>query len=118
MVTALQALMRNDWALAGTLMDTEARQSSNPGDKRQDAYYDKARGIYRSEPIAHCNQDWIRHHGYPQSQPYDERFGQANPENIMADESKEKFGISPDGMIDQLMIDAMMPERKWTADVR
>jgi hypothetical protein len=118
MITALQALMRNDWALAGTLMDGEARQSSNPGDKRQDPYFDKEAGIYRSEPIAHRSQDFIRIYGYPQSQPYDERFTQENPENIMADESKEKFGITPDGMVDQLMIDAMMPERKWTADVQ
>ena len=56
--------------------------------------------------------------GWPVSEPYDARFDQSNPDNPMADESKEQFGITPDGMVDQLMIDAMMPERKWTPDVQ
>jgi hypothetical protein len=111
MVSAAQALQRNDWSLAGSLMFGEVKQSSNPGDKRQDAYYDAENGVYRSEPLR-----GVDHPVWGMSQPYDERFDQTQPDNPLSEESKELFGISPDGMIDQLMIDAMMPERKWTED--
>jgi hypothetical protein len=118
MITALQALMRNDWSLAGTLMSRPVKQSSNPGDKRQDAYYDGEWAIYRSEPRSLRSQYEIANLGYPQSEPYDERFDQSHEDNPMSDEGKEKFGVTPDGMVDQLMIDAMMPERKWTVNVQ
>lgn len=118
MITALQALIRNHWALAGTLLDQDVRQSSNPGDKRQDAYYDSEYGIYRSEPRRLVPISHIKEYGYPQSQPYEDRFGQANPDHWASDERQDEYGISPDGMVDMLTMDALMPDRKWTQDVR
>jgi hypothetical protein len=115
MITALQALMRNDWSLAGTLMDNDLHQSSNPGDKRQDAYFDKVAGVYRSEPIK--NGSAYSGHLFA-SEPYRSEFGQENPDNPMSDENRDAYGLSPDGMIGQLTVDAMMPDRKWAKDVR
>jgi hypothetical protein len=115
MVSALQALQRNDWSLAGTLLHNDIHQSSNPGDKRRDAYYDGEYGVYRSEPLG--NGTAYRGHDET-SYPYTGEFGQENPDNQWSDENQDKYGINPDGILDQLLIDAMMPERKWTENVR
>jgi len=119
MITAKQALMSRKWMLAGTLKFEPVKQSSWPGDKRQDAYWDDEIGVIRSEPRRHHGvKSWDLPGGDElRSQPYKDLYTQANPDNPMSDESREKFGLTPDGPVDQLMIDAMMPERKWTQNV-
>ena len=85
MVTALQALQRNDWDLAGTLVNEPTnRQSSDPSLKRSSWYWDG--DLLRSRPN--------RNDPYEPSRPYEKRFGMADP---FSDESKEAAGIHPDG---------------------
>jgi hypothetical protein len=67
MITAIQALMRNDWTQAGTLVKSpEAKQSSNPARKRCDGYWDDD-GVLRTHPI--INRPYVP------SLPYEKRFG-------------------------------------------
>jgi hypothetical protein len=123
MVTALQALVRHDWATAGTVegcrtgcMDNSHAagcsakplvQNANPADKRAHLWLDTsnpARPIYRSEPpevgrnavyrTVDNHSEWDR---MPpdcyESVPYEKRFGMEDP---FSDESAQAFGISPD----------------------
>lgn len=108
MVTALQALVRNDWESAGTVNTAKPlTQDSNPADKRQGIYLDHPNGgrpIYRSEPYtAGRNAKW-RHAGNMSewdfiteedfsSVPYEKKFGMEDP---FSDESEQAFGVSPD----------------------
>src|SRR5882762_2441015 len=96
MVTALQALIRHKWHLAGVIDSGDdgfgkiLAQNANPSDKRTNAWYDSQydpeRPLYRTEP-------------HPQgrngldSVPYEKRFGIDDP---FSDESSQAFGISPD----------------------
>jgi DNA polymerase type B, organellar and viral len=85
MVSGLQALQRNNWALAGTLVNEPTnRQSSDPSMKRSTWYWDG--DLLRSRPSENepCTP----------SVPYEKRFGMADP---WSDESKEENGISPEG---------------------
>jgi hypothetical protein len=95
MVTSLQALQRNDWSLAGTLVnDPTNRQSSDPSLKRSSWYWDG--DLLRSRPNANDP--------YEPSRPYEKRFGMENP---FSDESKEAEGIHPDGYPGDLWKEAM-----------
>jgi hypothetical protein len=95
MVTALQALQRNDWGLAGTLANEPTnRQSSDPSLKRSSWYWDG--GLLRSRPNANDP--------YEPSRPYEKRFGMADP---FSDESREAAGIHPDGYPGDLWKEAM-----------
>lgn len=109
MVTCLQALIRNDWSLAGTLaadgdgVGKVLVQNANPWDKRASVWYDAAANLYRSEPhTAGGNAKW-RNAGNMSlwgqfeddfsSVPYEKRFGMEDP---FSEESSTLFGVSPD----------------------
>lgn len=107
MVTALQALTRNEWSLAGSVSTgKELVQNANPEDKRTDIWYDRngGRPVYRSEPhIAGSNavhrhsgniSEWgtIKREDYS-SAPYEKRFGMDDP---FSDEYTQRDGVSPD----------------------
>lgn len=95
MITALQALQRNDWALAGTLLDdAKARQSSNPKTKRCDRYQDG--DVWRTRPRVNDP--------YEPSHAYQKRFGMDDP---YSDVSMEKYGVTPDGYVVQLFREAI-----------
>lgn len=100
MVTPLQALQRNDWGLAGFVEeDKEFTQSSNPGDKRQDAWLDGE--LCRTEPIefGEGSGTYMEPPDYElildcKSTPYAKRFGLEDP---WSDESLQEGGVTPDG---------------------
>ena len=97
MVTALQALRRNDWQSAGRVTNAaELVQDSNPHDKRdgplQRDVLPDGRAVYRTHP----------HYGLSQtgecipSVAYEKRFGMADP---WSDEYKAQFGVMEDGNV-------------------
>lgn len=96
MVTALQALIRNKWHLAGVIdmgedgLGKELVQNANPSDKRTAIWYDNdhepGRALYRSRPHN------VGANGV-ESIPYEKRFGLEDP---FSDENQQTFGISPD----------------------
>lgn len=118
MITATQALARGKWHLAGTLQDEDFRQTSDPAAKRQDAWWDSKWGVYRSSPRKWGRYNlWLDLGGFrkdigPASEPYDERFNLLAEGNPVGDDSKESFGITPDGPVDMLFGDAMIIDRK------
>jgi hypothetical protein len=94
-ISGLQALQRNDWSLAGTLVSEPMnRQSSDPSMKRSNWYWDG--DLLRSAPA--------ENHPYQPSVPYEKRFGMADP---WSDESKEENGISPEGYPGDLVSEAL-----------
>jgi hypothetical protein len=96
MVTASQALQRNDWSLAGTLIENPtAKQSANPVHKRTGAYWDDD-FVTRSHPR--------KNDPYEASHPYEKRFGIDDP---FSDENAEKAGITPDGLIGNMVREAL-----------
>lgn len=113
MISATQALARNKWHLAGTLMHEPVNQRSNPNQKREGRLYrDEKWGVYRTEPrrvVGLMSPD-----GSERSHPYEAKFGINSQER---DENGDVFGISPDGFIDQLLVNAMMPDRRALPDV-
>jgi hypothetical protein len=118
MVTALQALIQKDWSKAGLVTqgdDVEpVEQSSVPYDKRCDVYFDESRGVYRSEPlffgetcgpkIMKVGDEWVNVIMCA-STPYEKRFGADDP---FSDESKERWGITPDGYVSDPFRDILM----------
>lgn len=96
MISALQALMRNRWDLAGSVMHgQELTQNADPSDKRTGLYLDKVDGreIFRSQPYPGIRWEdgkpvWTR------SQPYTKRFGMEDP---WSEEYRTQFGEHPDG---------------------
>lgn len=103
MITALQALRRNDWDLAGQVSDgAKLTQDSNPYKKRTGFDVDvfDGRRIYRTRP--HVNLDYFTDSGKPEwikSEPYVKRFGMDDP---FSDEYKEQLGVTEDGLIHQI----------------
>lgn len=98
MVSALQAIRRGKWEMAGRVNEgVVIVQNSNPEDKREGIYRDEydGRTIYRSEPYFGMIQgddlelQWIK------STPYQKRFGMDDP---WSDEYKAQFGETPDGL--------------------
>lgn len=93
MTTALQALQRNDWSIAGRVQDeTTAKpveQNSDPWIKRMRLVRDEYRGrsIYRSMPIDFKPDP---------SEPYDKHFGMEDP---WSDEFKAQLGETQEGRI-------------------
>src|ERR1700722_15581596 len=86
MITAVQALMRNDWSLAGTITQLPmGKQSSEPFGKRGVGGWEG--NLYRTRPKSYGNDDY-----FEVSTPYDKRFGMELEENILQHE-----GITPDG---------------------
>jgi len=102
MVTALQALRRNNWTSAGAVSDASTlTQDSSPHLKRTGFDIDEYDGriIYRTRPHANI---WYED-GVPQwepSQPYVKRFGMEDP---WSDEYKEQLGITEDGNIADIL---------------
>lgn len=98
MVSALQALRRNDWTTAGRVTSgVDLLQDSDPYTKRTGLYRDTVDGreVYRSSPHYGMEEGngrptWIR------STPYERRFGMEDP---FSEEYREQFGITEDGSI-------------------
>lgn len=95
MTTALQALQRNDWNLAGAILpDAFSQQSSHPGKKRDNAYWDG--DILRTSPKQNSP--------YEASYPYEKRFGIEDP---FSDVNMERFGMTPDGLVGNIFREAI-----------
>jgi hypothetical protein len=95
MTTALQALHRNDWSQAGAILpDAFSQQSSHPGKKRANPYFDN--GILRTTPK--------RNDPYEPSHPYEKRFGIEDP---FSDVTQERYGITPDGLVGNVFREAI-----------
>lgn len=108
MVSALQALVRNEWSTAGNVeTDKELVQNSYPGDKRERMYADTTdpnRIIYRSNPplaganaiykhVANMGEwEYIPTDNF-ESVPYEKRFGMEDP---FSDEYTQALGIVPE----------------------
>lgn len=100
MVTALQALQRNQWDTAGRVDSEpiEITQSSDPVMKRDRIYRDTfdGRSIYRTHPYWGLDYyaapwgEWIPSH------PYEKRFGMEDPSS---EEFKSQFGQTEDGNV-------------------
>ena len=96
MVTAIQAVARNKWDTAGTLVnEPTGKQSSNPVKKRSAWYWDG--DVIRSKPPLNIP--------YEASHPYEKRFGMEDP---FSDENNERYGISPDGLPGGLWKEAIL----------
>jgi hypothetical protein len=98
MVTALQAIRRGKWELAGHVSEgVIVTQDSNPEDKREGIYRDeyKERVIFRSEPYFGMVQGDSLELEWVSSTPYQKRFGMDDP---WSDEYLQQYGISPDGL--------------------
>lgn len=90
MTTALQALQRNKWELAGQVQTgVELTQDSDPWMKRSRLVRDTYHGrlIYRSFP---------RTHTFEPSEPYDKHFGMEDP---WSDEFRAQLGETQEGRI-------------------
>jgi hypothetical protein len=81
MVTAVQALARRRWHLAGAVSDVELTQDADPIGKRHSGYYED--GVYWSRPFANGGSR-------VESFAYDRRFGQPDP---------DEYGITDDGTV-------------------
>lgn len=106
MVSCIQALRRGKWHLAGYIDSGENTQRSNPHMKRKGVYYDAEYGVYRTEPIPHwldVNDDGIEYQNCL-STPYEKKFGLEDP---FSWESKEESGITPDGIMGDLISNAL-----------
>lgn len=89
MITAVQALQRNKWELAGTVIeDAELTHTANPHGKRDPNWYiDHKNHFYRTLPRENVP--------YEPSHPYEKRFGMEDP---WSQEMTENWGITPDGL--------------------
>jgi hypothetical protein len=118
MTSALQALMQGKWENCGLVKqgdDVEPiKQSANPVDKRCAWYYDANDGFIRSEPhffgsnggmrTGKANGKWSSWMECA-SIAYDKKFGAEDP---FSDESKEQWGITPDGYVGDVFRDILM----------
>ena len=105
MVTALQALRRNSWDMAGRVTSGSTavllEQNSDPSDKRDGIYPDTydGRTVWRSRPhygmtTKAGEMQWVA------STPYTKRFGMEDP---WSDEYRARLGETPDGMIGDML---------------
>ena len=98
MVSAVQALARNKWDKAGTLLaDPTAKQSSNPSKKRSSWYWDG--DMLRSKPPVN--------YPFEPSHPYNKRFGLEDPWSI---ESITESGETPEGYVSELWKQILFPD--------
>lgn len=95
LISALQALRRGKWELAGRNDPKELTHSSNPFRKRGVCWLDKVWKVWRTS-IHRANWDHSKADWNCESQPYDKRFGIDDP---FSDESKEMWGITEDGLM-------------------
>jgi hypothetical protein len=108
MVTALQALRRGKWGTAGRVVQGDSPeavpvvQDSDPSDKRQGVCYDicDGRSVWRSSPYSGMIQEEGEDGGFREvvveSCAYQKRFGMDDP---WSDEHREQMGVTPDGVI-------------------
>lgn len=82
MITAVQALQRGKWFLAGAVGQQELTQDADPIGKRHSGYYED--GVYWSRPFKDGGPGGI------ESVPYERRFGQPDP---------DEYGINEDGTV-------------------
>lgn len=82
MITAVQALQRGKWFLAGAVGTQELTQDADPIGKRHSGYYED--GVYWSRPFKDGGPGGL------ESAPYDRRFGQPDP---------DEYGINMDGTV-------------------
>lgn len=102
MVTAVQALQRNDWSLAGTIIpDATVMQDSWPFMKRGESGWEN--GILRTRPPTNPRDD---DGVYGPSHPYEKRFGLDDP---FSDEILEMGGITPDGYPGMIVKEGLIP---------
>lgn len=96
MVSAVQALQRNKWEMAGYVEKAPTIwQSSVHYQKRNGLWWDKIDEIFRSAPR------WAIHpfgdeNECPESYPYEKRFGMEDP---WSDEMQQAAGLTPDGNV-------------------
>lgn len=99
MITALQALMRNKWELAGKNDPKTMYHSSNPFRKRGSVYWDDEWEVWRTN-IKWNSYDWEADDwDNVVSYPYEKRFGLEDP---FSDESRDAMGITEDGRVSDL----------------
>jgi hypothetical protein len=79
MITAVQALQRGKWFLAGAVSETEISQDADPVTKRHSGTFEE--GVYWSRPY----EGWWEE----ESTPYN---GEDQPD-------KEEYGITDDGYV-------------------
>jgi hypothetical protein len=95
MVTALQALVRNNWETAGKNDPKEVLHNSNPYKKRKGCYWDDQYKVWRSDildPIWNWEgEDWDC-----VSMEYKKMFGLDDP---FSDETRESLGMTEDGSV-------------------
>lgn len=103
MTTCLQALMQNDWSLAGhvrqTADNTQLFNSANPYMKRVNGWYDPEFNICRSDPYGTApKSDTMEFNGYTisSSTAYSKKFGLEDP---FSEESKGRYGLTQDGYV-------------------
>jgi hypothetical protein len=90
LVSAKTALARGDWSGAGeTQTNILAIQDSDPSDKRREVKYDSTANRLRTYSMDVPTGEIC-------SVPYDKRYGMEDPFSL---ESKESFGIAPDGTV-------------------
>lgn len=101
MVSALQALRRNDWSLAGHVESAPEplEQNSNPQAKRATPWYDPDMGVHRTEPRWFGEGSGLYYNGKKtiidvRSTPYEKRFGLDDP---WSEESLSAHGLTMDG---------------------
>lgn len=101
MVTALQALTRGKWSLAGHVESAPEplEQNANPSAKRADPWYDPDMKVHRTEPRWFGEGSGLFYNGKTtiidvRSTPYEKRFGLDDP---WSEESLTIHGITPDG---------------------
>lgn len=114
MVSAKQAMHRNDWSLAGEDISSGMKviHSSDPESKRDNLYVDylpDGRRIYRSQEYQYPAEKWKRmiyreecllDSDEVQSMPYVKRFGMDDP---FSDEYEEQWGETAEGTIAQML---------------
>lgn len=93
MVTALQALRRGNWGLAGTVSNGTRILDTNPASKRSPKVFESDRGSWISRPYAIMQPT--------ESVPYERRFGDE------LRDSQSEDALTPDGEVQGLIAAAL-----------
>jgi len=94
MTTALQALMRNKWEMAGAVQHgTELEQNSDPFTKRTGIH----RRVYHGRTIYGSNPRGVT---FEPSHPYQKRFGMEDP---WSDEARAQWGETMEGRMTDIL---------------
>jgi hypothetical protein len=104
MVTARQALLRNNWELAGKVTEGHTQQDSNPRFKRGSGYFDGT--LYRSTP-REIPLPFLIEHGIA-TMPYHKNYSTAYEDEHEYDGTG--LGVTPDGVAFDLITDVITGE--------